>query len=724
MADDKSRPSLYRLMVERCNELEASHAKLNQQLNELALEKQQERPDGKEGESPCTTSFSGDLTDLETGLLPRYFKAAQGRSPYEHVLQSIGHAVHVTAAASGEITYWNRSAERLYGWKDYEVMGRKDLDFLIDREYAPTIKKIKESLHSGQSWSGQFPFKRRSGGVFMAIVTKSPLYEDDELVGFITVSSDAAMFNDPYPNSRTSEDNCNEGPKVIGQNPRRTQWHQLPPIKAVPQIASSVSSLALKVLSKKHGDDIDSMGSASMERVESASDSEDANLKNPKAAVAKIWSKLNIRKNNQNLKEKAWNSFQNGTFSTTISNQATEHPRSSGVSLQVPLNSCCNDAQSPSLVATGQHPTLHRQRISTYIGEATCSYCMTSTKDCNECSKDSTMGITSPTSCVEPKELEHELGNRKILQPEGNDELLPVIKQHPSSGSSIDNSHENSSSKGDHDSSSVDSGIQWDELQLGEEVGQGSYAIVYRGLWNGSDVAIKVFLGNEYNEGTLLGYKKEIDIMRRLRHPNVLLFMGACYSHERLAIVTEFLPRGSLFKTLHRSNQVLDLKRRLRMAIDVTRGMNYLHRRNPPIIHRDLKSSNLLVDKNWTVKVGDFGLSRLKHATLVSAKSGLGTPQWMAPEILRNEPSNEKSDVFSFGVILWELMTVSIPWNNLNPLQVVGVVGFMDRRLDMPEGLDPRIASIITDCWQSKPERRPSFQDIIHRMTGLLRNVQ
>lgn len=720
MVDDESRPSLYRVMVERCSELEASHAKLNQQLNELALEKQQERPDGKEG----TTSFSGDFTDPETGLLPRYFKAGQGRSPYEHVLQSIGHAVHVTAAASGEITYWNRSAERLYGWKDYEVMGRKDLDFLIDKEYAPTIKKIKESLHSGQSWSGQFPFKRRSGGVFMAIVTKSPLYEDDELVGFITVSSDAAMFNDPYPNSRISEGNGNEGPKVTVQNPRRTQWHQLPPIKSVPQIASSVSSLASKVVSKKHGDDIDSIGSASMERVESASESEDANLKNPKAAVAKIWSKLNIRKNNQNFKEKAWNSFQNGTFSTSTSNQVTEQPRSSGVSLQVPLNNCCNDAQSPSLVATGQHPTLHRQRISTDLGKASCSCCRTLTKDCNESSKDCTMGISSPTSCVEPKELEHELGNRKSLEPEGDDEQLPVIKQHPISGGSVDSSHESSSSKGDHESSSVDSGIQWDELQLGEEVGQGSFAVVYRGLWNGSDVAIKVFLGNEYNEGTLLGYKKEIDIMRRLRHPNVLLFMGACYSHERLAIVTEFLPRGSLFKTLHRSNQVLDIKRRLRMALDVTRGMNYLHRRNPPIIHRDLKSSNLLVDKNWTVKVGDFGLSRLKHATLVSAKSGLGTPQWMAPEILRNEPSNEKSDVFSFGVILWELMTVSIPWNNLNPLQVVGVVGFMDRRLDMPEGLDPRIASIITDCWQSKPERRPSFQDIIHRMTGLLRSAQ
>lgn len=93
----------------------------------------------------------------------------------------------------------------------------------------------------------------------------------------------------------------------------------------------------------------------------------------------------------------------------------------------------------------------------------------------------------------------------------------------------------------------------------------------------------------------------------------------------------------------------------------------------------------------------------------------------MAPEVLRSEPSNEKSDVFSFGVILWELVTASIPWNNLNSMQVVGVVGFMDRRLELPEGLDPRLESIIHDCWQSDPDQRPSFQVITQRMSGLLR---
>ncbi|CAN6464880.1 unnamed protein product [Victoria cruziana] len=100
--------------------------------------------------------------------------------------------------------------------------------------------------------------------------------------------------------------------------------------------------------------------------------------------------------------------------------------------------------------------------------------------------------------------------------------------------------------------------------------------------------------------------------------------------------------RGSLYKILHRPSCQIDEKRRIKMALDVAKGMNCLHTSVPTIVHRDLKSPNLLVDENWNVKVSDFGLSRMKHNTFLSSKSTAGTPEWMAPEVLRNEPSNEK----------------------------------------------------------------------------------
>ncbi|PKI35987.1 hypothetical protein CRG98_043616 [Punica granatum] len=189
--------------------------------------------------------------------------------------------------------------------------------------------------------------------------------------------------------------------------------------------------------------------------------------------------------------------------------------------------------------------------------------------------------------------------------------------------------------------------------------------------------------------------------MKRLRHPNIVLFMGAITQPPQLCIVTEYLPRGSLYKLLHRTvdREKLDERRRLNMAYDVAKGMNYLHKRNPPIVHRDLKSPNLLVDKTYTVKVCDFGLSRSKANTYLSSKTAAGTPEWMAPEVLLDMPSNEKSDVYSFGVILWELATLQQPWSHLNPAQVIAAVGLKGKRLDIPQDLNPRVASIIEACW-------------------------
>ncbi|KAJ3673586.1 hypothetical protein LUZ60_005578 [Juncus effusus] len=265
--------------------------------------------------------------------------------------------------------------------------------------------------------------------------------------------------------------------------------------------------------------------------------------------------------------------------------------------------------------------------------------------------------------------------------------------------------------------------ILWENLVIGERIGLGSYGEVYRADWNGTEVAVKKFLDQDFYGGALDEFRSEVRIMRRLKHPNVVLFMGAVTRPPNLSIVSEFLPRGSLYRLLHRPNCQIDEKRRIRMALDVAKGMSCLHTSVPTIVHRDLKSPNLLVDHNWTVKVCDFGLSRLKHSTFLSSRSTAGTPEWMAPEVLRNEPSNEKCDVYSFGVILWELATLRMPWRGMNPMQVVGAVGFQEKRLDIPKEVDPLVATIIKQCWLTEPNSRPSFAELTTHLKSLQRLV-
>ncbi|XP_019197598.1 PREDICTED: serine/threonine-protein kinase EDR1 [Ipomoea nil] len=265
--------------------------------------------------------------------------------------------------------------------------------------------------------------------------------------------------------------------------------------------------------------------------------------------------------------------------------------------------------------------------------------------------------------------------------------------------------------------------IPWEDLVLGERIGLGSYGEVYRADWNGTEVAVKKFLDQDFSGAALAEFKREVRIMQRLRHPNVVLFMGAVTRPPNLSIITEFLPRGSLYRIIHRPQSQIDEKRRIKMALDVTMGMNCLHTSTPTIVHRDLKSPNLLVDNDWNVKVCDFGLSRLKHNTFLSSKSTAGTPEWMAPEVLRNEPSNEKCDVYSFGVILWELATLRLPWSGMNPMQVVGAVGFQNRRLEIPKEVDPLVARIIWECWQMEPNLRPSFAQLTVALRPLQRLV-
>ncbi|KAH0456057.1 hypothetical protein IEQ34_013964 [Dendrobium chrysotoxum] len=630
-------------LLKRFHELEVSQAELREHL-ELFLSDKGEKKRGRVGEQQdvMMMTMAGNFVN----------------NPYRSLLHQLGHALHICRPVSGEIIYWNRVAEVLYGWKSYEALNRKVADILVDACNHPYWESIVERACGGETWSGQFSFRKRSGELFIAIVTANPLYENGVCIGVIVVSSDASMLNNAKSDRpRSQSDEAHRRSREPNLNFKRVQW------SSQPQIASSVSNLAGKVLAKLH-----------------------------------------IRINGSQTPESEGNIETNSAYvSADGSLQNDQRPEISPLS-EMDAKCCASCYQGKECLKEGR-VLVHCRRGCTGLEQC----CITKMED-SDILQDGENSLADP--------LEQAKISKKNTSP-----MMEGL-QHSKSASSLEttaSSQSGSSTVDEIEPNLVgDSEIRWEDLVLGEEIGEGSFGVVYRGHWIGSDVAIKVYTRMDYRESVLLDYKKEIAIMKKLRHPNVLLFMGAVYSIERLAIVTEYLPRGSLFRTLHKNKQALDLRRRLRMTLDVVRGMNYLHRRNPPIIHRDLKSSNLLVDKSWTVKVGDFGLSSLKISTVLTTKNGIGTPQWMAPEVLRGEYSSEKSDVFSFGVILWELMTESIPWNHLNAMQVVGVVGFMDQRLDIPQGIDPMVAAIISDCWASDPLQRPSFQDLVGRLSEIM----
>ncbi|XP_047333865.1 serine/threonine-protein kinase EDR1-like [Impatiens glandulifera] len=254
--------------------------------------------------------------------------------------------------------------------------------------------------------------------------------------------------------------------------------------------------------------------------------------------------------------------------------------------------------------------------------------------------------------------------------------------------------------------------IDYEELTVGTRVGIGFFGEIFRGIWNGTDVAIKVFLEQDLTAENMEDFCNEISILSRLRHPNVILFLGACTKPPHLSMVTEYMDMGSLYNLIHLTEQKkkLSWRRKLKMLRDICRGLMCVHRMK--IIHRDLKSANCLVNKHWTVKICDFGLSRIMTETPMRDTFSAGTPEWMAPELIRNEPFSEKCDIFSLGVVMWELCTLSKPWHGVPPERVVYSVANEGSRLEIPEG---PLGSLIADCW-AEPDQRPSCEEILTRL--------
>ncbi|KAM0063554.1 putative protein kinase TKL-Pl-6 family [Helianthus debilis subsp. tardiflorus] len=282
-------------------------------------------------------------------------------------------------------------------------------------------------------------------------------------------------------------------------------------------------------------------------------------------------------------------------------------------------------------------------------------------------------------------------------------------------------------SLGDLDISSLQI-IRNEDLEELRELGAGTFGTVYHGKWRGTDVAIKrikksCFAGGRSSEQERLTVEfwREAVILSKLHHPNVMAFYGVVQDGPdgTLATVTEFMVDGSLRHVLVRKDRHLDHRKRLIIAMDAAFGMEYLHSKN--IVHFDLKCDNLLVNMKDSTrpicKVGDFGLSKIKRNTLVSG-GVRGTLPWMAPELL-NGGSNkvsEKVDVFSFGIVLWEILTREEPYANMHYGAIIGGIVNNTLRPTIPSDCDPDWRRLMEQCWAPDPAVRPSFTEITNQL--------
>ncbi|XVF59855.1 hypothetical protein PTKIN_Ptkin07bG0309200 [Pterospermum kingtungense] len=258
------------------------------------------------------------------------------------------------------------------------------------------------------------------------------------------------------------------------------------------------------------------------------------------------------------------------------------------------------------------------------------------------------------------------------------------------------------------------------QLKIENKIASGSFGDLYRGTYCSQEVAIKILKPERVTEEMLREFSQEVYIMRKIRHKNVVQFIGACTRAPNLCIVTEFMAGGSLYDYLHKQRGVFKLPSLLKVAIDVSKGMNYLHQNN--IIHRDLKTANLLMDENQVVKVADFGVARVQSQSGVMTAE-TGTYRWMAPEVIEHKPYDHKADVFSFGIALWELLTGELPYALLTPLQAaVGVVQ-KGLRPTIPKHTHPRLGELLERCWQQDPTQRPNFSEIIDILQQIAKEV-
>eukprot|EP01117_Protostelium_nocturnum_P021040 TRINITY_DN997_c0_g2_i1.p1 TRINITY_DN997_c0_g2~~TRINITY_DN997_c0_g2_i1.p1 ORF type:complete len:1599 (+),score=445.16 TRINITY_DN997_c0_g2_i1:202-4797(+) len=253
--------------------------------------------------------------------------------------------------------------------------------------------------------------------------------------------------------------------------------------------------------------------------------------------------------------------------------------------------------------------------------------------------------------------------------------------------------------------------LNFDELHNLREIGSGAFGVVFKAQWRELNVAVKQIKSDDVTAEQLTEFLREVEILKGLRsHPNLVLFIGITFPPQPLSLVTEFCEGGGLFDYLRR-NEVSE-QQKMMFVSGIARGMLHLHAEK--VIHRDLAVRNILLTKHLEPKVSDFGLSRESKAADGAnvTTTAVGPLKWMSPESITQRRYSAKSDVWSFGVVIWEIITCEEPFANYTPVEAAIGVTTRGERLEVPTFTPPILAKLMQECWRNNPEDRPDFSQI------------
>mmetsp|Transcript_8465 Transcript_8465/g.9756 ORF Transcript_8465/g.9756 Transcript_8465/m.9756 type:complete len:703 (+) Transcript_8465:108-2216(+) len=343
----------------------------------------------------------------------------------------------------------------------------------------------------------------------------------------------------------------------------------------------------------------------------------------------------------------------------------------------------------------------------------------------------------------------------------GHVDCIHILKKHGAKVGQKTSAHVTETSERTKSNEDRNLMVDFSDLDVIDKIGSGAFGEIFKCRWRGTYVAAKCIKrsklvdlwrltntneNNNEGDGTngdrtdlsgdelqeaINDFRLETSILRTLRHPNIVMLLGYSRTESFEVMISELMKCSLLdvFSAQYLQGTSLSRTTQMKYAQQLARGMNYLHKCKPPIIHRDLKPANLLIDFSGTLKIADFGLSKVRPDPNAKENQGFrmtgetGSYRFMAPEVFRHEEYTETVDIYSFAMILYYLVSGRPPWESLSGLKAVIKAAVEADRPIIHRSWDAQISSLMQRCWDENPTGRPSFSVILDQLNNYSKNV-